>query len=451
MLLPDDAALPHLPSALDPAIMQAAFQSNWAPVAGVRITACQIERVKYRPGESCLVSYLLQLDHPTAGLQEQRFCAYLYPPGQSAAHWAKAQAGIQTAPRWGPALCHWPTCEMVLRAFPNDRKLTTLAALTDPHTLQHQLLPPLVAAHWGAGWQIGPVQTQVAQYFPEHNCMVRVTAKITEPGAAQQQQLLLYAKSYYNQAGAETNQLMRALWASEARRTGRLVMAQPLAYDAERKILWQRGVPGETLLAYENQSAAFAHYLAQAAQLVATLHQQPLRPSRTQNQVDWAGKLQAVGAVLARIWPEGEARFRALVDRLLQQPPPHAAEPVALLHGDLHLQNFLGSAGQLALIDLDDLTLGSPWQEVGSFLAGLHYRAIRNGTPGAEVAPLAATFCQHYAAHAPWSLPPAALRWYTASALLTERVARLISRLTKGDLDAVIQLVARAEAISAGM
>lgn len=451
MLWQEDQALPQLATALDSTAMQKVWQEVWAYLAGTHVTACQIERVKYRPGASCIVSYLVVVAQPGVTPYAQRLCAYLYPPGQSLVHWDKAQPGVLPSSDPGLTLFHLPALEMVVRVFPNDRKLTALAALTDAQTLQAELLPPLIAAQWGAGWQINRVRAEVAQYFPEHNCMVRVETDISQPETANCQGVTFYAKTYYNQAGAETHRLMQALWESTERRAGYLAMAQPLAYDAQRRILWQRGVSGETLLAYEPQPALFTRYLAQAARMVASLHQIGITPLRAATRIDWVSKLQAIGPLLAQIWPDGQARSAALLDHLLRYATAHAAEPVALLHGDLHLQNFLIAGNQPVIIDLDDLALGSPWQEVGSFLAGLHYRGLRNETPLEQVEAQIATFCQHYAAGVPWLLPAATLRWYTASALLIERVARLTSRLTKGDVTTVIQLFERAEALSQGL
>jgi aminoglycoside phosphotransferase (APT) family kinase protein len=137
----------------------------------------------------------------------------------------------------------------------------------------------------------------------------------------------------------------------------------------------------------------------------------------------------------------------AVVDRLQQCAESLEAQPVALLHGDLHLQNFFVEGDRVALIDLDDLCLGSPWQDIGSFSAALHYRGILAGTPLAEIDHATDLFYRRYSQKAPWFAPRATVDWYTAAALINERAFRSISRLQSGSLDILDAILARAQKI----
>jgi aminoglycoside phosphotransferase (APT) family kinase protein len=127
-------------------------------------------------------------------------------------------------------------------------------------------------------------------------------------------------------------------------------------------------------------------------------------------------------------------------------------EPSATLHGDLHLQNFLvdesAPAGQrVALIDLDNLSTGSPWRDLGSFCAGLYYRGLVEGVPQVLIQHAIDTFCAAYAQVAPWPLEPQAIGWYTATALLNERAFRTISRMKQGRFDLLDDLIRLASAL----
>jgi aminoglycoside phosphotransferase (APT) family kinase protein len=122
-------------------------------------------------------------------------------------------------------------------------------------------------------------------------------------------------------------------------------------------------------------------------------------------------------------------------------------QPVALLHGDLHLQNFFVENDQVALIDLDNLCKGSPWQEIGSFIAALHYRSLVAGTSVAEITNAIDHFCYRYANSVSWPASSAALAWYTAAALVNERAFRTISRLQSGGLFIIEAILERALSI----
>jgi aminoglycoside phosphotransferase (APT) family kinase protein len=136
------------------------------------------------------------------------------------------------------------------------------------------------------------------------------------------------------------------------------------------------------------------------------------------------------------------------VARLQAQAATLPAQPTATLHGDLHLQNFLVTDNAVALIDLDDLATGSPWQDVGSFCAALYYRGLLSGQPAIENQAIVDHFCRVYAQQCPWRLDSAALHWYTASALLTERVFRTFTRLKNGRLALLPAVIALAEQLS---
>ena len=147
---PRDAALPQLATVLDIAAMRAIFQAVYftgehsgteiqtVPLRQTdrrvfQLQACQIERVKYKPGRNCLICYRLQFYDPQTGARdEQILSARVYPLGRSASRFRKAQARLLVQPKIGPPLLHLPALGMVAWGFPNDRKLTGLGRLMDP-------------------------------------------------------------------------------------------------------------------------------------------------------------------------------------------------------------------------------------------------------------------------------------------------------------------------------
>jgi hypothetical protein len=129
--LPFDQTLPQLQVALDPLMMQLIFQNLLVTDnAAIHVDSCIVERVKYKAGEKCVISYLLHLyDGANDCCHEQRLAARLFPAGLSAARYQKAQREPVTPPRYGKAVTHLPELGMVLWAFPNDRKIATLPHL----------------------------------------------------------------------------------------------------------------------------------------------------------------------------------------------------------------------------------------------------------------------------------------------------------------------------------
>ena len=95
-------------------------------------------------------------------------------------------------------------------------------------------------------------------------------------------------------------------------------------------------------------------------------------------------------------------------------------EPSVCLHGDVHPKNGILLEKGIALIDLDQASVGPPAADLGSLLAALRYeRHIGLLTETAERT-LADTFLTGYQQIG--MLPdPESLRWHMAAALFAER------------------------------
>lgn len=448
--IPYDERLPQLAAVLDTDVMGVRLQTALFGKSGGRlqVSDCQIERIKYKPGRNCLVVYqLVFTDRFSGSTVKQRLTARIYEPGGSAARFKRAQTAHLIQPPIGPPLLHLPDLDMVVWSFPNDRKLDTLPQLADVDCLRQVILPPLIAAAFGPGWQITSLERTIAHYNPEHTCMIRVSVEMHHKQTGEAQSCVLYGKSYYNGEGAQTYDLMRQLWEQQTA----LRIAQPLAYDARSRILWQMGLSGRTLLTYAWDDPCFLAWMRKAGAAVATLHQTKLTFSQDSRCVDWRTQLQAMERLLSQVRPSCGQDVEKVVRHLLNNGTMNNEEmnkeqlrdmePIATLHGDLHLGNFFITGNQVALIDLDNLHLGSPWKDVGSFVAGLLYRGLLLEIPDTLTHRAIAAFCESYRQHVPWPLPQAALNWYTAAALINERAFRCVTRLKDGRLDIVDRLV----------
>jgi hypothetical protein len=453
-----DRRLRHLPIALDPAAMHAKLQALlFGPDSPMQIRACHIERVRYKPEQNCLIGYRLEVENRAAQVRtEQRLTARLYEAGGSASPYARAKkagAGLSPAGLGLLALApvfHLPALDMVVWVFPHDRKLVGLPQLVDPGCLHTDLLPRLITEHLGADWRLAAASHQVAHYNPEHTCMIRVRYRAQNQSTGEVRHEVVYGKIYADDEGAETYRVMSQLWQPDGPRPGGLRTAQPLAYLPELTLLWQRECAGQTLLALDIGSREFRLGLQRAAAALAEFHQTPIVCQRSGSIDDWIDKLKVMRAWLPAIRESCRPALEAVVDRLIAQRSQMDEQPAAILHGDLHLQNFLCDGDQVALIDLDNVYTGSPWQDVGSLVAGLLYGGLAFDLPGRQAWDLAAVFCDAYQQNVPWRISPQALNWFIAAALIHERAFRCITRLKDGRHDLVDRLVELAAQISAG-
>lgn len=147
--------------------------------------------------------------------------------------------------------------------------------------------------------------------------------------------------------------------------------------------------------------------------------------------------------------PDCKNQAEKLAEKLLETYS-FATEKQVVLHGDVHPKNgILRDDGSLMLIDFDQLSYGNPAAEIGSFLAGLHYKEIIGLDSCEERRQFCEAFLQGYSEIR--NLPSQkSLNWHTAAALLTERASRSISRIRVEGLQNFPNILETSEQILAG-
>lgn len=451
--MPADAKLPQLPLIVDPITMKRRLQAHLSPSSQERqpyvVHGCDIIQIRYKPQSSCMVSYRLTIENTMTGeTGEQIVCGRAFPDGQSTAHRDKANTRPLVQPRFGPPLIHLSDLEMVLWSFPNDRKIRNLPSVIEAVHNTPTFSPDWLVSYLGREWHIGTTTSHVMHYVGEHTCTVRTLVELDQPTEGICRTLTLFGKTYYDGEGAQTDRVMRQLWESEARRSGRLKMAQPLTYDEPLKTLWQSGIPGTTLESCAAKNQPLPPLLVEAARGVAALHATPLSHIRLVTVADLLEQLDRVTAMLIRCRPSCQSVLAPLSSRLQAQGQLIPASPLATLHGDLHLKNLFLTDGDVALIDLDNVCAGPPGLDLGSFFAGLHTWGMTNHVPPSRITSHTRTFLAAYNQQAPWKLEEAVVAWFTALTLVIERAYRSITRLKDSQAGMLIPLLYLADAIS---
>ena len=422
-----DAQLPQLSTVLNPAMMQLVLER----ALNCQVKSCQILQCRYKPSKTCLVSYALTM---LGRHQEQIVSVRIYPENQSLAHYQKARATASL----NQHVLHIPALEMVVWVFPHDRKIRALRDITDTERLQTEILPQVVAEGFGADWQIAALHSSIVHFVAEHTCTVKVQLDLTKAG--ERKSPVLFGKTYYNDHGATTFQAMQSL------RQHGLHLARPLSYQPHLQTLWQAGLEGQTLNDLMTEPC-FAALLSQAAAAVARLHslgtQVTAVAHTSSNRLETLAK---TASLLSLVKPDSKARMDTLASQLVETSDMRPTRPMALLHGDLHLKNFFVTTDQIALIDLDNVCLGDPLADLGSFVASLYYRQLLGELPNASE--LIHAFIEVYRRHVSWQFSDVELRWHVVASLLGERVSRCITRLKASHL--IDELLAVATRIQAG-
>lgn len=448
--LPADPQLPQLGAVLDPQRMGEDILLHIQPrgSARYRMLGSAVERVQYKAGRNCLVVYRIGLrDETTGATFEQVFCGRAYARGGSRERFDHARTMPVVAPRVGPPVLHLEHLDMVLWAFPNERKLTGLGALCDEAVLRAEVLPEVVRGRWGDHARIDCVDVKVAHYFPEHALSVRVALGISPGGGTPPRSWVIYGKSSDEVDGSRVFGVMRALGGSDNALRGLLRVPHAIAYQPRYRVLWQEGLDGSTLDELAGSGAIDLGILAGAGACVAALHLTPIGPLPGVTAASTLGELPGRIRIIVAARPALAAMLHRIAVRLAQRSG-ELDTLTATLHGDLHPKNLFVEEDRIALIDLDGVCRGAPAREVGSFLAALYYRALLLGRPLAEATAGARAFVSAYRARVPWPLDDAGLAWYTAAALVNERASRCVTRLKTGRIDLLEPLVGLADRVS---
>ncbi len=441
-----DPVLPQLAIALDPRAMADVFATALRPHGGLRLRACRVDRVKYRPRRNCSVSYILALDDEHHGRAfEQRIAARFSSAVEAERRHASAATLPTTDSRAGPALLHVRGLGMLAHWLPNDARLAAVAHFFDDARLRGEWLPEVVAALTGGQGRLLDQTTTLLQYVPEHRACARVELLLQPaPGEAAVTRTV-YAKADADVCGAETHAVMRALSCSPAQRDGRLRTPRSLLWQAASGLHWQEALAGRALLDLAPQVDATMS--ARVGAQLAALHETPSKKGIRHAHIE--RRPREVAEMLGLVEPRWQPTLAHLVDALRASARALAMAPTVTLHGDLHPRNILVDDGRVALIDLDTARLGPAAIDLGSWIADALYRAVLDGLKPATVAPAWRAFIAAYGEASGRAAPAMPLlAWSTAYHLLCERAYRAVANLKPGRWEGVPMLLALAERIA---
>jgi hypothetical protein len=460
--IPQDNRLPQMAVILDEIHMRGVLQEALnagvdvdTPTNGeyaeLRVRDCKIDWIKYKPDNDCTVCYRLAVVPSPPGSQgELILYGRIYGAGRALSRFHRAQSACLVRPKFGRPLLHLPELDMMVWVFPNDRRLTGLPVIADERRLKDELLADVLGSALGREWQIADMTHDIVHYVPEHACTIRLQLQVRQARTGDRRLLNLYGKTYYDDKGAETYQIMRELWTCGSGSDTQSNMAQPMMYDSRHRLLWQAAVAGAPLGEQDLAGSHFCTLMREAAVTVAWLHRSPVSCSRLFSLDDWLVKLEETGHLLAQARPSCRERIGPLIDRLRGRAGLLGEQPVATLHGDLHLNNLLEYGERVSLIDMDNICLGPPARDVGSFIAGVFYQGLLRGIDELAIQRAVTSFCDQYERSVPWKIPSSVLNWYIATSLLAERACRCVMRLKSGRLNILDDLIDLADRVESG-
>jgi hypothetical protein len=396
---------PEFERCLDPVYMRSAFMRNLPEcVSGAwTIVACEIHHPRYKTyllpasrGRSNLsVVYYLRGQHTaTAVLTLRILHARIYFGSLAEREYQHRQStgagSVGFVAELG--LLYW--------RFPEDPALPWLSDLVDPKRVVRHW-PDAVVDRSGAS---AGLEVTVVNYRPE----VRCTLSYSWRSCTGEHRPRLYAKSYAAAEGPAIYERMAIIHANS--RAGGFLTAEPLAYDDDRKVIWQACLHGSALSLHN----VYPDVTGGIARGLAALQATELPGLTLLTQTAYLQEAQKKLQKLQHAFPGHAASLLALGQRLQTTAPSLGDMICTTLHGDFHIGQLLRCDERIALFDFDELQRGDPLVDLANFLADVHYHA---GKRSARI--WQTLLVRDYAAAVDWPVEPRRLAWHLAIQHLT--------------------------------
>ncbi len=349
-----DRNLVGLALLLDEQRALSAFRDAWPHH---RLEALATTYLSYKPGVRCLAGYLGQ----TPG-GPVRWHAKAYTAGE----YAQVRVATAQGPSEGSASAPWLLDDQCVAAwqFPTDRNLVGLSDLASAARRARWLRKRLPddPALWGA-------RLDTLRYKPERRYVGKLTA--TERAEAL---VKVYDPHDFENA-------WRAAKVVQAWTVGEpLIVSRPLGRSKGRRFIVSQWLAGEPLSdVLRGADGSVQHHRAVGAALAEIHRQAPGCLARSAPE-DGAMAVLAAANAVAWLSPELTRRARRLAARIAAEllAEPCDQRPI---HSDFSAEQVLVSDHGIGIIDYDQMRLGDPAADFGTYLAWLEWNEVCGALP----------------------------------------------------------------------
>ncbi len=278
--------------------------------------------------------------------------------------------------------------QICIERFPCDRKLRHVAKLFQPGDVRRVL--KRVLKGMGSFNPDGPITLSTLAYKPARRYVSRVSvdgsvvasiklhSQASYPAAKLRAELLptLPASLHTRSRCCDRYQAVAASWVSGINLAEQLIL----------------GVKSSLPLLRESGYQLAGLHACDPARLSALPYSEPSAETR---------KLVALADDLSFLCPQHASEIQRIVTRV--GPDVRCPPSVAVIHGDFHAKQVICSGEALSLIDFDQLAIGDPYQDVGNFVANLHWSWICGQISESHCASATEAFLQGYRQKAEWN------------------------------------------------
>ena len=314
-----------------------------------------------------------------------------------------------------------PDLRLHLHSQAEDQRLPSLGALSEPEASARIIERMLREGGYPEATVASSTPT-VVRYKPGSRCTILYDLTYDPPSSALPNPVV--AKTHQGDKGAVAHEAMTALWHTDLARGEHVLLAEPLGYLAEERVLLQGPVPENQTLkelarqAFETMDTelleALRAELRRTAVALAALHRSGATYARSVDWTDWLSETREVLERLSQTVPGLRAAGEPILTRLDAVGLETRADPIVSAHHDFRPAQVLLGRGSIAFIDFDGAAMAEPGLDLGRFRGKLRdigvtalsaraggYRADLLEDRLALLDELCDLFLDEYCAHAP--------------------------------------------------
>ncbi len=252
--------------------------------------------------------------------------------------------------------------DVLVFAWPNDPGLRNLREVADIDRLKRHLASITTLSEERFRIRGGKTSLTRFRWKPERRAVVRVDLAMIDDATGEKRTRSVFVRVFPDTRGIDV------LTRLDAYRRAGIAAPLPLGVLLDGTVTVESAVAGHVLFdLFLRKSAESA--AERVGRLLGRLHAFDASDLPS-TEFDL---LEGADAILATTAPDERERFAALQHRL--GPPPRGD---SLVHGDLHLRQFLMDGDALALVDLERAGRGSAEGDMGLLLANLDDMALRH-------------------------------------------------------------------------
>lgn len=391
----------------------------------------------------------------------QLYVGHLVPHERLAEEHASVLKKAKAEPLHGRAVVVVPEVDLILSAFPNDRKLKLISEDYLRHWLAenlHAVAPGLARAE---NFRIEETAFEVLRYVPERRFTARCRVRLRDENHSTREISFIAkqltdapkARRLFNNLRSLQNAWRHdeAVAASQnfgphapSRAAPPMRLPRAWAWEEKRAVVFIEDLPGENLKQLLPE-IDLPLMLAQVGAALADFHRAQKRVRKRVTLKNELKENREALSVIARTFPHLRPRMKSFVAQLRASSEQLQTSRQVLLHGTYRLNHIFLHGDELVLLDLDSLRLGPPAYDLANFISSLYYLEAQERVTPALRRQMSRHFLEGYAGRSSRDVPAFEVLWFTASLLLNKQASKYVTHMHDDREVKTLRMLALAE------